>query len=358
MAHHEQDDMTVRQTPAGRWSAIGLLVLMLVVGATAAWEWRMRELGLIAGDLDDSKANWAVERRRIDSGDHQGVAILGSSRILFDTDLEVWEEMTGRRPVQLALAGMSGLPFLEDFADNTKFDGLVVIDLTESFFRKSGRVNPEFAGVLDYWKEQSPAERFGHKLGQFLSRHLAFLDDQYTLAKFIEQVEIPDREGIIGPYLNAWKLSETYDDRQTFLWREIEVNDRLRSHAIRVWFARKLPPPDDEEVAGVVARARAATEKIRMRGGEVVFVRAPSRDAYYERELRNMPRERTWDRLLRETGAFGIHFDDYPEMQGLELPEQSHLTRESATRFTRAYVGVLRERYVDLLSLAESGPDA
>ena len=33
-------------------------------------------------------------------------------------------------------------------------------------------------------------------------------------------------------------------------------------------------------------------------------------------------------------------------MQGLDLPEQSHLTRESATRFTRAYVGVLRERYV------------
>jgi hypothetical protein len=33
-------------------------------------------------------------------------------------------------------------------------------------------------------------------------------------------------------------------------------------------------------------------------------------------------------------------------MQGLELPELSHLTRESATRFTRAYVELLRERYV------------
>ncbi len=32
-------------------------------------------------------------------------------------------------------------------------------------------------------------------------------------------------------------------------------------------------------------------------------------------------------------------------MQGLELPEQSHLTREAATEFTRAYVGVLRDRY-------------
>ncbi len=37
-------------------------------------------------------------------------------------------------------------------------------------------------------------------------------------------------------------------------------------------------------------------------------------------------------------------------MQGLDLPEMSHLTREDAARFTRAYVGVLRERYVRLRS--------
>jgi hypothetical protein len=237
-------------------------------------------------------------------------------------------------------------------ADNTDFGGLVVIDLTETFFRERGRVNPEFAGVLDEWNEEGPAKRFGHRLGQSLSRHLAFLDDQYTLAKFIEQLDIPNRDQIRDPYLSVWKLSETYDDRQTFLWREIERNERLRDHAIRVWQSRTLPPPADEEIAVVCVRAREATAKIQARGGEVVFVRAPSRGTYYERELRNMPRVATWDRLLRETGAFGIHFDDYPDMQGLDLPEMSHLSRDSATRFTRAYVGVLRDRYVELRSLA------
>ena len=43
-------------------------------------------------------------------------------------------------------------------------------------------------------------------------------------------------------------------------------------------------------------------------------------------------------------------------MQDLEVPEWSHLSRESATRFTRAYVGVLRERYVGLRTLPESEP--
>ena len=60
--------------------------------------------------------------------------------------------------------------------------------------------------------------------------------------------------------------------------------------------------------------------------------RAPTTNA----SRSTVPREQTWDRLLRETGAFGIHFEDYPEMQGLELPEWSHLSREIARRASRA----------------------
>ncbi len=115
---HEQDVVTERDIPSTRLPAIAWLALALVIAATAAWEWRMRDLGLVAGDLDDSKSAWAVERRKVASGDHDGVVIIGGSRILFDTNLDVWQEMTGRRPVQLALPGMSGQRFLRDLAVN------------------------------------------------------------------------------------------------------------------------------------------------------------------------------------------------------------------------------------------------
>ena len=82
------------------------------------------------------------------------------------------------------------------------------------------------------------------------------------------------------------------------------------------------------------------------------------RARFYEREAQQVPRDQTWDRLLRETGAFGIHFEDYPEMRDLDVPEWSHLSRESATRFTRDYVGVLRERNVRLRTLPEAQPGA
>ena len=113
---HEQDVVTEREIPAARLLAIGWLVLVLVIAATAAWEWRMRALGLIAGDLDDNKSAWSVERRKVEAGNYDGVVIVGGSRILFDTNLDVWQEMTGRRPVQLAMPGMGGRPVLASLA--------------------------------------------------------------------------------------------------------------------------------------------------------------------------------------------------------------------------------------------------
>ena len=346
MAHpHEQDVVTVRDIPATRLGAIGWMVLALVLAATGAWEWRMRSIGLVAGDLGDGKENWAVERRRVADGDHDGVLIVGGSRILFDTNFAVWKEMTGRRPVQLAVPGMTGAPVLADIADHTDFAGLVLVDFTPEQFFREGAFNPAFTGVLEEWDKFGPARRASHVIGQFASRYLAFLDDAYSLESLIDQVDIPNRAGVTGPYLAVWKLSESYDHRQTVMWRGIERNERLRDHAIRVWMSRDRPAPDDVRIGKVCADMRAAVATIRARGGEVAFIRPPSAGAYYAREQRKVPRDKSWDRLLRETGTFGIHFEDYPAMQGLHLPENSHLTREDAVRFTRAYVGVLTEHY-------------
>jgi hypothetical protein len=355
MAHHEQDDMTVRQIPAARFVAIGWLVLVLVVAATAAWEWRMRSLGLHAGDLDDSKWHWAVERRKLENGDHDGVVIIGSSRILFDTDLDVWEEMTGHRPIQLALVGTNPRPLLIRLADESDFNGLLVVGVTpDLYFMDRFSHIPQYENVLDFWRQESPSERAGHRIGLYISQHLAFLDEAYRLAPLIERIDIPDRPDVRRPYLDVWKLAETSADRQHRMWPRLETDMRLRDHARQAWAPFDGSGPGPKSVARAIEESRTAVETIRARGGEVVFIRAPSAGLYYESEKMGIQRAKTWDKLLAETGAFGIHFEDYPEMRELEVPEWSHLSRESATRFTRAYVGVLRERYVRL----RSGPVA
>ena len=350
------EDVTVREIPKANLAATGWLVFLLVTAGVIAWELQMRSIGLVAGDLDDSKAHWAVERRKIAAGNFDDVVIIGSSRILFDTNLDVWRELTGRRPIQLALAGTNPRPFLKDFADDADFKGLLIVGVAPDIFFGDWLGIPAFSGVLDYWKDESPSERFGHQAGLFLSRHLAFLDSDYTLTKLIDQVNLPNRGEIVRPYLDVWKVWQTTDDRQTFLWSGILDNERLREHARLVWGPFDGKAMDPEGIARACKEAAEAVKKIRARGGEVVFIRSPSAGLYYEHEQRAAPRARTWDRLLKETGSFGIFFDDYPEMRGLEVPEWSHLSRDSAVKFTRAYVNVLAREVPWLKSRVRKEP--
>jgi len=340
---HAMDEVTVREIPTGRLAAIGWLVLVLVVAAVAAWEWKMRTLGLRAGDLDDSKSQWAVERRKVAAGEHDDVVIIGSSRILFDSDLAVWQEMTGRRPIQLALPGTNPRPHLKDLAENSEFSGLLVVGVTPDIFFTDWPGIPLFAGLTDFWKDETPSQRFGNRLWVELQRRLAFLDESYRLGTLIDRsVALTDREGVRGPQRDVWKLSESLDGRQTTMWPRLQTDEFLRDHARWVWgpFSGE-PLLEHSDVARICEETRKHVEMIRARGGEVVFVRSPSAGLYLESEERGQPRARSWEPLLRTTGAFGIHFEDYPEMRNLDMPEWSHLSGASATRFTRAYVDVL-----------------
>jgi hypothetical protein len=342
---HEQDVVTEREIPATRYGAIGWLLLALVAAGVAAWEWRMRALGLTNRDLDDSKSHWAVERRKVGGPEDEGVVIIGSSRILWNSNLDVWEEMTGRRPIQLALPGTNPRQFLEDFANDESFRGFLVVGVTPDLYFGDWPGIPQFSGLVDFWREESPSKRFGHRVGLILERQFAFLDGAYSLGNLVDRLPVRDRAGVRGPVRDVWKIREVGPDRQHFLWPRIQTDERLREHARWVWgpFDGEKRPAD--QVARAIEQSKRDVAKIRARGGEVVFVRSPSAGLYYEHEQRAVPRTSTWEPLLRETGSFGIHFEDYPDMQNLEVPEWSHLSGASAVKFTRAYVAVLRQRY-------------
>lgn len=332
-----------RQVPALPWprlllaTFIGLFVLML------AWEAQMRHLGLRAGDLGDGRDHWAAERRKVDSGPRDSVVILGDSRILYGTHLATWQKLTGRQPIQLALPATSAQEFLHDLAVDEHFAGLVLIGTAEGAYFHAGA--SFYGSVLAYTKAQSPSQRAGHEIYKEASRYFAFLDADYRLFPLIEQNPWPERKGVFSPYQDIWKISESSDDRQTFLWDRIARDTYLREHIQRLWTqvfdGEPLPP---EMIESTIATTKADVDRIRARGGEVVWVRPPSASPILDNERLSAPRDKVWDRLLHDTGSFGIHFEDYPQMQRLTLPDWSHLSRESAVIFTDAYVRVLLDR--------------
>jgi hypothetical protein len=97
--------------------------------------------------------------------------------------------------------------------------------------------------------------------------------------------------------------------------------------------------------------------KLRARGVKVVFLRAPVIGPYYDFEEKIAPRARTWDNLLARTGVPGISFTDYPQLQGLEQPEWSHLSEPAARKFTAALVPLVVNAFQQKSALAQgTGP--
>ena len=324
----------IRDIPLQPWPRILATALSLVLVTLGAWEWRMRALGLQAGDLQDGPSFWAEQRRRVDTGE-VAVAILGDSRILYATDLDRFEALTGVRPVQLAIAGSNALPFLEDLAGAVHFKGLAIVGIADRNYFRDG---PGLGGAaLERYRFESPAVRASFLLHRTFSRELAFLDDNYRLSKLVRHLDDGWRTGAQFPVPERlWKLGTVTDERQTFMWRRVENDARVRTHQRLTW-RREAPPIPAGVILSTVERTRAAVARIRARGGDVVFVRPPSAPELrvYEDAL---SRAQGWDRLLAGADVRGAYLADDPAMRDLVLPEYSHLSRACATVFTDAYV--------------------
>ena len=332
----EAQPVPTRDIPSLPWVKMGPLVFLLVALLVSVWEWQARtRIGLHAGDLGDSPQAWAEQRRLADSAP---VAIVGDSRILFDTDLDRFRQLTGVRPIQTSIVGTSARGLLASYANDPGFHGLLIVGLADtSYFRPQGMGFG--AGYLKaYARNGKPSQITGLWIDRWLQRYLAFLDSDYRLSSWAVRFDHGIRHGTDSPYEDVWKISETFDNRQYFMWDRIETDPYLRAHARHAWQSFHGPPLPPSVTRAVVANSAEAVRRIRARGGDVIFIRPPSAPELRKVEDKRLPRQKGWDLLLAGTGAKGIHFDDLPQAKGLVLPEWSHLTRRCATVFTDAYV--------------------
>ncbi|MGW8281833.1 MAG: hypothetical protein ACWGON_00925, partial [Gemmatimonadota bacterium] len=77
------------------------------------------------------------------------------------------------------------------------------------------------------------------------------------------------------------------------------------------------------------------------------FIRPPSSDWFREFERNATPRDRIWEPIIGSVDAVGVHFEDYPELTDVKTPEWSHISSRDKSRWTRALVGILRERMAE-----------
>ncbi len=345
-----------RIVPRHHWTLLAMAALGITLAATLGWEVYCRSMEY-KPTLNDTTDLWASRRVLLDK-DPTRTVLIGSSRMLFDFNLDVYEKEMGERPLQLSTVGSNPAPYLEDFANHPEFKGTVIVGVVPWFYFAPGGPPVENAMKnINHYREWSPTQRIGHRLGMFLQNRLAFIQqDDLTLNQLLLSLRIPNRPGAkVGPELPP-HFHEVDWERQGGMTDFAEKDEAIQKRIQKIWVPLFTPPPPPPGVdeAGVRAqaekfakmaleKAKASVDKIRAKGGKVVFLRHPSTGGLREMENKFTPRGAYWDRLLEVTGAPGIHFEDYPQLLGFDCPEWSHLTKSDAKKFTQLLMPIFKE---------------
>lgn len=329
------------------------LIIAVVLGllSVVAWELYWRSQGHTP-NIDDNKNLWANQRAKLENYDDKTVVFIGSSRILYDINLDIWEKETGTNAIELATQGASPIPVFQDIVDKTNFSGTVIVGVTPPLFFST--INPKARFVqrsqslVDYYYKRTYAQRLNHILSIPLQDNLAFIrdgdeswDSDVDLKTLLKQVHIGERGGpFYPPFYNFEEI--TLDRRMKM--PEIMVTDTAYANSIKkVWtviLSGDNPPPDKESTTKAFAEL---AKKFKDRGGNLILVRCPSSGLFKEVEDKGFPRNEFWDFLVEKSAPNrAYNYGDFEEFQDLFLPEWSHLSAKDAEVFTKGLLNTMK----------------
>lgn len=326
-----------------------VLMVICVVAFLLIWEFYLRSTGANIS-YDSNSALWAHQRGQVYDPVDRSTVFIGSSRIQFDLDMETWESLTGEKPVQLAWGGSSPLPQLYHLANDSLFKGKLIIDVTEIlFFSLSPGVAEWPDKSIAYYDEITPAQRASFALNKPLESGLVFLDrDNYSINAMLDKLEVQSRPGVFMFPIFPRDFERVTFQRQSYMMPSF-IRDTAQQNQVKaIWgFFAGLdtsPPITGVPLDSLLETVKQATDKIKARGGKVLFVRTPSSGPFWAGEQQGYPREMYWNRLLTYTQTPGIHFMDDKATDHYICPEYSHLTPVDAIDYTKHFIRILRDQ--------------
>lgn len=325
-----------------------LLACFITTVTVSIWEFYLRKKGF-ENSYNDDPALWTHKRDMACEPKEKTTVFIGSSRIKFDLDIPTWEKITGNKAVQLACVGSTPIPILEHLANDEQFNGKVVIDVTEGlFFSLSPRNSRRPTENLKYFKERTPAQQASFYINWLLESQLVFLDKEWlSMNAMLSQINIADRKGVNNFKGFPADFGRVKFSRQEYMTEKFAADTNLQNRVIGIWegFAKmsKEPPISGARLDSLLHVVKSHTDKIKQRGGTIIFVRTPSSGSFNVGENIVFPRNAYWDKLLSVTQCNGIHYADFESLKNFKCPENSHLSLADAVLFTKAFIDILRK---------------
>jgi hypothetical protein len=206
-------------------------------------------------------------------------------------------------------------------------------------------------------RTQTPAQRASQYLAMHLEEHVAFLkQEELDLAELLKGLPIPNRPAaLVPPRFPPYFATVDRERRARMIEQCADANGELARRIQQIWIPLFTPPPPPTYIPraefgkqmGQAMEQRfrdvtSAVAKLRARGGKIVFVSFPHSGGLKELEDRATPRAGIWERVLKDTAAPGIHYEDYPELASFTCPEWSHLSAGDSVEFSKRLVPHLR----------------
>src|SRR5881398_2263538 len=343
-----------RPIPPLPWRGLTVVVVLIVIAAASAWEFHCRSIGY-RPTLNDNEDLWTMTRRSVKP---ESIVIIGDSRAWFDLDLDELQKGLGKRPVQLAMGGSCAYPVLADLANDESFHGTIICSVVPRMFvAPPGTPQMERAEkAVRRSHTQTPAQRVSQYLAMPLEEHVAFLkQEELTLDDLLKRLPIPNRPyALVSPRLPPY-FGTLDRERRSRMIEECARPGKLQITIQQIWLPLFTPPPPPtyipkEEFAKRMGQAieqhfhdvAAAVQKLRSRGGKIVFVRLPHSGGLKALEDRETPGAAVWDRVIKDTAAPGIYYEDFPELAGFNCPEWSHLSAGDSVEFSKRLIPHLR----------------
>jgi hypothetical protein len=303
----------------------------------AQWRWLYLASVLLACGFV-GLAEWHYRRRLRSAGD-RGVALLGTSRMLFGVDPKrLKARLPGYQPIMLAINGEYPMAALRDLAADNSFRGVVVVDTDAAGLRLLYREMQQ-PHVAHFRAGFGPSRALHRRILTQWQRRMVVADPSYGLISAIQRRLFQQPPPQVR-YVNV------APNRAGALDFGLIDPAPLAAHFAQMqWDGLKLvPPPPPQQWLAELAPVALWVKQIQARGGKVLFFSTPTSGEHRRADDAGYPRDLYWDKAASVLGAPMVCADDVPLLRGIPTKDGSHVDQRDRDRLTDGLAIAIHEK--------------
>jgi len=290
--------------------------------------------------INDTPETWAYWRSKVYANGPKTIAIIGNSRAQTDLDPAILEKFfPDHRVIHLAINGTNSFAGMKSLMQDPRFKGIILSDFMALTELSNKEIQGQESWTEIYETEWQDGGRYNKalnvKIKLFLESRLVILNSLFRLTNILKG-QVPAAPKHLSVF-RADRFRPLLFEKRTSAKNIADI----RENRIEI-INRFVYDTGPEQIERFINELAPGVEALRSRGGKLIFIRLPTKDAHWQKDQENFPRTQWWDVIIKKLDVPGIHFRDYPELAKFDCPDTSHLSTNGAGVFTRYLAKILK----------------